>query len=219
MATPQGKRQLQHDPQRRSDGVLWSAGAPEVGETSTRPELFDRGWNDPKKIDDWDIFASDLYTGYEGNSLNPGRREDTDRGRGLSDRVIYCHSNNHVSDSHPYGRTAYGQDMGKPEWVSEMPGEYVDEGSRLEFAEDLSTGVSSDYALDSCYTLGHDWDEGIQTVYFGQPCGAVNLQQAVDIGYYPIQDDGYKYAEHELKHEGNHLGLARNNFWRRHRLG
>lgn len=218
MVTPHGKRQPQHDSQRRSSG-----GAPEfeVG-VLARPKLFGRGWNDPRKLDDWDVLTGDLYTGCEGNSLHPKQQEDTDGGRGLSDGIIYCHSNDSVSDSHPCGRAAYGQGMGRPEWVSEIPGEYVNEGNRLELAEDPPTEVSSDYALDNCYTLrhvGHDWDEERQAVDFGQPCGAVNLQQAVDIGYYPVQDDEYKYAEHGLGHEENHLGLARDNFWRRHRLG
>lgn len=203
--------------------MLWPLSVPEVG-ALTRPELFGRGWNDPKKLDDWDILTGDLHTGFEENSLNPEQQEDVDRGRGLNDRIMYCHSNDRVSDSHPCGRAAYSQDMERPEWVLEVPGECVNESRRLKFALDLPMEVSSDYALDSCYTsgyVGHDWDEGRQTAGFGQPCDAANQQQAVDIGYYPVQDDGYKYAGHELKHEGNHLylGLARNNFWRPHRLG
>lgn len=216
-------RQLKRNYQQNSGRASRPLDTPEI-KALTRSELVNQGWNGPRIFDDYDVLTRGLCTGSGRNYVYPGQQGEAGRGQGFRNQVTYCHSNDQVSDSHLCGRVAYNQDLGSPGWASEMPGEYVYEGSQLEFEEDLFTDVLSDYALDNRHTWRHtsrDWNEGRQTADFGQSCAVVGLQQAVDIGYYPTQGDGYEYVEHnkhELENETN-PGPTKNNFWRRHRLG
>lgn len=216
-------RQLQRNYQHNPGRVPRPLDVPEV-KASTRFELVGQGWNDPRIFDDCDVLTGGSCAGYGGNYLYPEQQGEAGSGRGFRDQITHCHSNDRVSNSHLYEHAAYNQDLGSPGWASEIPDEYVYEDSQLEFEEDLFTKVPSDYTPDNRYSWGHtsrDWNEGRQTADFGRSCVVVGPQQAVNIGYYPIQDDGYEYVEHnkhELENETN-PGLTRNNFWRRHRLG
>lgn len=216
-------RQLQRSYQQSPGRVSRPLDVPEV-EAPTRFELVGQGWNNPRISNDCDVLTGGSCAGYGWNSLYPGQQGEAGSGRGFRDQITHCHSNDRVSNSHLCGHATYNQDLGIPRWASEMPDEYAYEDSQLEFEEDLFTEVPSDYTPDNRYSWGHtsrDWNEGRQTADFGQSCAVVGPQEAVDIGYYPIQDDEYKYVKHnkhELENETN-PEPTRNNFWRRHRLG
>lgn len=224
-------RQLQRNYQQSPSRVSRLLDVPEV-EASTRFELVGQGWNNPRIFNDCDVLTGGLCAGYGGNSLYPEQQGEAGSGRGFREQITHYHSNDRASNSHLCRHAAYNQGLRSPGWASEMPDEYayeipdeyVYEDSQMEFEEDLFTEVPSDYTPDNRYSWGHtsrDWNEGRQTADFGQSCAVVGPQQAVDIGYYRIQDDEYEYVEHnkhELENETN-PGLTRNNFWRRHRLG
>lgn len=232
--------QLQ-DCQQRLDRVLGFLNEPEV-KAPSRFGLIGQDRNDPRKPENWDVLPEDLCAGYEENF--PHAKQQGEAGRGC-DQIIHCHSNDRVSDSHIFGRTAYNQNLNSmpqtmcddgllgfekldlvgPEWVCGVPDEYICEDSQFEFAEDPPAGVPSDYASDGNYTQRRgceDWGEGRQTVDFAQSCAMEEQQQTVDIGHYPIRGDGYEYSGHnkyELERETGLPGPARDRFWRRHRLG
>lgn len=237
------KCQLLKNCQQRLDRVSGPLNESEV-KVPSRFGLVGQDRNDPGNPENWDVLPEDLCAGYEENYLYAEQKGEVGRG---CEQIIHCHSNDRVSDRHIFGRAAYNQGLNsmpqimcdnklfgfeseqlglvRPEWMYEIPDEYICEDSQFEFAEDPPVGVPSDCASDGNYTRRHDggdWGRGRQTVDFAQSCAMEGQQQTVDIGHYPIRGDGCEYSGHNeygLEREAGLPGPARDRFWRRHRLG